>query len=108
MFAQPETIKESEIQALLQRLAAGSGYIIESGTEWCLYGRRNGFARPLDRISPAHVKALRDRGHLVERAGGGFEALASRRAASGRLTDHRPQRPDESQAIIELPGMNEA
>ena len=108
MSIHPESIGESEIQALLQRLIAASGYLLESGTEWCFYGRRNGFARPLDLISPALVKSLRDRGHLVERVGGGLEPLASRRAASGRLTDHRPPRPGDSTETIQLPELNDA
>lgn len=93
-------------QAVLQRLIDAEGYLLQSGREWCLYGRRNDYARPLDRVEPATVRALRDKGHLVERAKGGLEPLARQQALSGKISAHRPHRPEEP--VICGPQFNDA
>ncbi|MGH6906744.1 MAG: DUF6456 domain-containing protein, partial [Aestuariivirga sp.] len=74
-------------------LIQSHGHLLESGTEWCLYSKRNNYARPVDRVERALVKTLRDQGHLVARLAGGLEPLMSAMAKSGRFTDHRPTRP---------------
>lgn len=98
--------ESSDLKVLLQRLVDGHGYLVESGREWCLFSRRNAYARPLDRVAPATVKALLAKGHLVERAGGGVEPLAARQAASGRFSDQRPL-PDDM-AATPRPRVNDA
>ena len=89
---------------LLQRLIRSQGYLLESGMEWCLYGKRNGYARPIDRVERNLVKSLEDRGHLVPRPTGGLEPLAFKLENSGRFTDHRPPRQEEGH----LPEINDA
>jgi hypothetical protein len=109
MFETTERDTGPDGQALLHRLGDSGGYLIESGKEWCLYSKKNSFARPMDRIAPAVVKALRAKGYLVERAGGGLQPLARQQAASGRLSDHRPVRAaDASEAAVCSPRFNDA
>lgn len=89
---------QNHCQAVLQRLIASEGYLLQSGREWCLYSKRNGYARPFDRVEPATVRTLRDKGHLVERAKGGLEPLARQQALGGKLSAHRPHRPEDPAA----------
>src|SRR2546428_2132479 len=51
-------ITETDLQSLIERLSRHKSYLIEAGTEWCLYSARNSFARPIDRIAAGLVKAL--------------------------------------------------
>ena len=96
---------DKDCKSLLRRLIQSQGYLLESGPEWCLYSKRNDYARPVDRIEQGLVKLLHDKGHLVPRPGGGLEPLTSRLAKSGRFTDHRPPRPAEESAH---PAINDA
>jgi len=89
---------------LLDRLLAGEGYVIERGTEWCLYVRRNDYARPVDRVLSAAVKELVAKGHLVPRKGGGLEPLRQRMARSGNFGDQRPPQASD----IRMPEINAA
>ena len=85
----------SQSKSLLQRLVQCHGYLLQSGAEWCLFSRRNRYARPVDRVAAALVRILHDQGHLRERPAGGLEPLQSAMGRSHRLTDHRPSRPQE-------------
>jgi hypothetical protein len=99
-------ITETGLQSLLERLSRHKSYLIEAGTEWCLYSARNNFARPIDRIAANLVKELAGRGHLVARKAGGFELRAAQQAESAMASDRRPIRlPDEHAAA---PHFNEA
>ena len=89
---------------LLRRLVRSQGYLLESGTEWCLYTRTNNYARPVDRLAWQQVKALLDKGHLVARLAGGLEPLGVKLEKSGRFTDHRPPRLEEAR----VPQINDA
>ncbi len=93
---------DQESKNLLQRLIQAQGYLLRSGLEWCLYSKRNGYARPVDRIPQALVKRLHDRGHLVPRPAGGLEPLGFNLARSGLLTSHRPPRPAEESQHPEI------
>ena len=92
----------------LQKLTEAEAYLVESGKAWCLFSKRNAYARPVGRLEPALIKALRDRGHLVERPGGGLEPLSLRQQASAKLTGHRPSRPDGGDTPSCTPVLNPA
>src|SRR5438552_502037 len=92
-------ITETDLQSLIERLSRHKSYLIEAGTEWCLYSARNSFARPIDRIAAGLVKALVGRGHLVARTAGGLELRGVQQAESGMASDRRPIRlPDDATA----------
>lgn len=93
-----------DTKGLLQRLIRSQGYLLESGTEWCLYSQTNNYARPLDRVAGQPVKTLQEKGHLVPRPTGGLEPLSIKLEKSGRSTDHRPLRLEEAR----VPQLNEA
>jgi len=95
---------DQDAKALLQRLVRSQGYLLQSGPEWRLYSRRNDYARPVDHVQSTLVKILQEKGYLVPRPAGGFEPLTFKLEKSGRFTDHRPSRPEETR----VPEINDA
>lgn len=87
---------------LLQRLVQSEGYLLESGPEWRLYSKRNGYARPVDHAPHDLVKILQDKGHLTPRPAGGLEPLKTKLSKSGRFTDHRPPRGEEEGGLLRI------
>ncbi|MBC8037494.1 MAG: hypothetical protein H7X89_09790 [Rhizobiales bacterium] len=102
MLEHPDHPADQHCKELLQRLIQSHGYLLQTGPEWCLYSKRNDYARPVDRVGRALVKILRDKGHLVPRPAGGLEPLKVKLEKSGRFTDHRPERPLEESRHPEI------
>ena len=89
---------ETVRNAFLRQLVAIGGHVVESGPEWRVYSGVNDHSRPVDTVSASLVGALRERGHLVKRAGGGLAPQELVRAASGRFSDQRVA-PSETEAL---------
>ncbi len=88
----PANVYLRESQQLSRRLFLSKGYVGESGAKWAVFSRGNGYRRPLDGVETWLVDAMRAKGHLVERPGGGLMTLAMRQVMSGKAGDHRPLR----------------
>jgi len=95
-------VTDQDCKQLLHRLVHSQGYLLASGPEWCLYSKRNAYARPVDRVPQALVDALRAQGHLVPRPSGGLEPLGVKLQNSGRFTDHRPRKAEEEESVPEI------
>ena len=80
---------EQSKDLLLQALVRGHFHLVQRSGEWCIQGAKDQSVRPLGHKAQAFVKALRDRGHLVERTGGGLEPLAASQAASPSPSQRR-------------------
>jgi len=86
----PDTDFETHRAALFQRLAATKGFLRHSGKLWVVLDPRGRPVQPGFASPDLYVSILRDRGHLVERPGGGLELLSQRLERTGRFSDHRP------------------
>ena len=88
----PHNVYFRESQKLLRRLALAKGHLDLSAGRWAVFSRGNSYRRPLEPVETWLVEALRAKGHLVERPGGGLMTLAMRQATSGKASDYRPSR----------------
>lgn len=82
----PENIVEAAFLRqsfeLTRRLRLERAYLLKSvsGSEWDLWSRRNGFAKPVARVPDGLVGEMRRRGLLDDRPGGGLMLAADRRS----------------------------
>ena len=95
----PANVYRRESEILLRRLRLAKGFVRQDGETWSVLSRGNGYRRPVDTAQAWLVEAMRTRGVLVARSGGGLMPLAAQGDASGRLGDYRPPRPEGEAAV---------
>jgi hypothetical protein len=82
----PENIVEAtflrQSSELTRRLRLGRAHLLKAatGSEWEVWSRRNGFTKPVARVSDGLVGEMRKRGLLDGRPGGGLMLPADRRS----------------------------
>lgn len=95
----------SAAEQLLAHLSEPGSHLRLRSTAWHLIGKGES-----QKIEASLIRYLQDRGHLIEVRPGHLQSLAAQRAASGKLSDHRPVRPegDDMAAPPQLRFHNEA
>ena len=91
----PANVYHRESQQLIRRLSLAKGFVQDSGEIWSVFSRNNNFRRPIATVEAWPIEAMRERGHLVVRPGGGLLPLSVQQEMSGKLSDHRPLRPED-------------
>ena len=82
----PENVFHRDSQQLIRRLNLNGGYVLKTGNVWSVYSRKNDFRRAVATAEDRLVTAMRLRGLLAERPGGGLMLTA----ATGGKEDLRP------------------
>lgn len=90
MPSTPDADFETHRAALFQRLTVTNGFLRHSGELWIVLDQRGRPVRPGFASPDLYVRILCDKGHLVERQGGGLELLSQRLERTGRFSDRRP------------------
>lgn len=97
-------ILPEHLQAIVRRIAAAGALVRKNREGWTIIHPHSA-NHPPEPLAAEIASALLARGHLVPRAGGGYQTLQQSMASSPRLASHRPSRPVENAAA---PSLNEA
>ena len=97
----------TEPAACISRLEVADGHIRKSGEAWIILAPKAASRPPLP-VAADVVASLLARGHLVPRPGGGFETVGQSMKHAGRMTGHRPPRPEAGMDVPDAPTVNDA
>lgn len=103
-LSDPVSTLPEQLHAIVRRIAAADASVRKNGEVWTIFHPRAA-KHPPERLAAEAASALLARGHLVPRAGGGYQTLQQAVANSPRLASHRAPRP-AGNAVT--PSFNEA